>query len=107
MNLTALLFSNPAYKVLGAQIMYPLFIGLGLIGLFLSYKKWSSGAIWLVLFIFGFLLVRIQGVNENLPETFLTEPNFSNTFNSYISMMIGVLINFVGLFIKRKEKTLQ
>jgi len=34
MNLTVLLFSHPAYKIPDPQIMYPLFVVLGLFGFF-------------------------------------------------------------------------
>ena len=107
MNLTLLLFSQPAYKVLDLQITYLLFIALGLIGLFLSYKKWSFGVVWLAITLFGFLLMRFQGITENLPGNFLAEPNFSNTVNSYISIIVGVLFNLIGIFIVSRKKTLQ
>jgi len=73
----------------------------------LGNKKWLFGVIWLVLFILGFAIMQSRGISENLPENLLAEPNYSNMINSYISMSIGVLINFVGLFIQRKKKILQ
>lgn len=107
MNLAVLLFNHPAYKILDPLIMYPLFVMLGLIGLWLGYKRRLFSAIWLISFILGFAFMQFRGITENLPENFLTEPTFNNIGNSYISMTIGVLINLVGLFIERKERVLR
>ena len=105
MQVLELFFSYPSYKILEVQIMYPLFLTLGLIGFLLSYKYWWLSLVWLVLFISGFVVMQFQGIS-NLPDNLLSEPSFSNLANSYISVSIGILLNLVGLFIKKRKNIL-
>ncbi len=60
--------------------------------------------IWLVLLIFAGFILQVQEISEHLPERISAETNFSNSINSYISVMVGILINFAGLYIKRKTE---
>ncbi len=106
MQVLELFLSNFGYKILDVQIMYPLFLILGGIGLLLSYKRWWLGIIWLVLFVSGFAFMHFQGISENLPDNLLADPTFSNKVNSYISVTIGILLNLAGLFIKKRKKIL-
>ncbi len=95
MNLLALLFEI-GDKIIQVQMMYLLFIVLGGIGFILGFWRWWLGAVWLI-FLLAIALMQI-GETNYLYDAIVVEIGESYIWDSYISIIIGILLNIVGVF---------
>jgi hypothetical protein len=97
MSLFALLFEI-SDKVSSVQGMYFVFIILGLIGLILGFYRWWASVIWLFFPTSFIAFGEIVEIN-NLYQNIIQELGKSYIWHTYISVIIGVLINIAGIFV--------
>jgi hypothetical protein len=102
------LFFEISDKVIQVQMMYVLFIILGIIGLSLGFWRWWLSAIWLIFPIVFALILFIQ-TNYSY-EARILQFGEGYIWHSYFSVIIGIGLNLIGIFkkfFKRKKLILQ
>lgn len=94
-------------KMIPVQSMYLIFLTFGGIGLLLGCFRWWLSAIWLVvptlLFSFFFIIGHLSDLNL-LYDDVIPELGISYIWHSYISMIIGISLNLLGLMLGYKKQ---